>query len=135
MNIQNLRNDYLKIIEESENTEIKDYIKQIVEEVLSEMKNVSEDISETKDPSAEIKKELKKAGYELVGKSNALVQTYSKIWQDNPNYVNSHKISVDTVNGTWKASEDKKLKLDAAEGETMNLKSYLDKAAKGMKTK
>ena len=226
MNIQNLREDYINIIKESENAEIKDYIKQIVEEVLSEMergmetsseskaaykllkdygyksfgskralnvsfskltsegddhrvyvnrdtgkwefgsnkslgikmksgtslkelesllkdvdskikemKNVSEEISEAKDPSAEIKKELKKAGYELVGKSNALVQTYSKIWQDNPNYVNSHKISVDTVNGTWKALEDKKLKLGAAEGETMNLKSYLDKAAKGMKTK
>lgn len=129
MNIQNLREDYINIIKESENAEIKDYIKQIVKEVLSE------DISEAKDPSAEIKKELKKAGYELVGKSNALVQTYSKIWQDNPNYVNSHKISVDTVNGTWKALEDKKLKLGAAEGETMNLKSYLDKAAKGMKTK
>jgi len=109
MNIQNLRNDYLRIIKESENTDIKDYIKQIVEEVLSEAKDYSREVND-------ILKLLKTYDYRLVkgSKLNKTSAAYQRGWLlPNQNYVGDiHRVYVNKNTGDWYSTPNKDIGLD-----------------------
>lgn len=111
MNIQNLRNDYLRIIKESENTEIKDYIKQIVEEVISEIEREMETSSKAKAAY----KLLKDYGYKSFGSKRNFNISFSKLTSEG----DDHRVYVNRVTAAWEFGANKSLGIKIKSGTSL----------------
>jgi hypothetical protein len=117
MDLTKFKESYLQVISESQDVDLKNYIRAIVEEVLEEA--YLDDEGTTSPEAKKIYSLLKKYGYKSFGSKKNVNINFSKIvYQESPNIGSDHLVTVNRYTGKWESTANNDIDVTRSSGKT-----------------